>query len=103
MTQMCGCSDILRQKLVGEACRMPDDSHIWECDYTAPSRRGVEQSGQLVGLITRRSQVQILPPLRKRRHPGSARVSSRPQVMFGEAIGRDQFRHVSGVSTQKRA
>ena len=30
-----------------------------------PKRRGVEQAGQLVGLITRRSQVQILPPLRR--------------------------------------
>jgi hypothetical protein len=31
--------------------------------YVAPHRRGVEQFGQLAGLITRRSQVQILPPL----------------------------------------
>jgi hypothetical protein len=31
--------------------------------YLDQSRRGVEQFGQLAGLITRRSQVQILPPL----------------------------------------
>ncbi len=35
---------------------------IPECRVAAPSGRGVEQSGQLVGLITRRSRVQIPPP-----------------------------------------
>jgi putative hemolysin len=34
-----------------------------------PDRRGVEQLGQLAGLITRRSQVQILPPLPLRDPP----------------------------------
>ena len=38
----------------------------WPCCAGVPSPdwRGVEQLGQLAGLITRRSQVQILPPLR---------------------------------------
>jgi hypothetical protein len=38
-------------------------------------RRGVEQFGQLAGLITRRSQVQILPPLPRKGPSGPFRIS----------------------------
>jgi hypothetical protein len=59
--------------------------------------RGLESSGTWVGvLITRRSQVQILPPLptcqRYNRRSTARKPSLRAVVMSGGGTGRDQIR-----------
>ena len=70
--------------------------------------RGLESSGTCVGvLITRRSQVQILPPLptcqRYNRRSTARKLSLRAVFMCGEGVGRDQIRDQESSPVSRRA